>query len=170
MSGLLNSIGLDFQGLAILCIVLLIAVIALFVLLYLQKRQLRSLEERVAKLSRGSDGESLEDTLIRIFDDYTALNKTISRNSQDIDTLFLRMQTVIQKIGVIKYDAFNQMGGNLSSAIALLDENNDGFIMNTVQSVDGCYSYVKRVIDGRPDIDLGKEENQALEEAIHYGE
>ena len=170
MNYLLTSIGLRILNTGVVSIVLAATVILLFVFLILQSRRIKRLEYRVAKLSQGSDGESLENTLIRIFDDYTALNKTLERNSRDIDEIFARLQTVIQKVGVIKYDAFNQMGGNLSSAIALLDENDDGFIINTVQSVDGCYSYVKRVIGGKPDIDLGKEENQALTQALHYGE
>ncbi len=155
-------------GTGALMILLTVIIIILIIVMIMLSRKISSLEKRIGKLAAGSDGESLENALIRIFDDYNAFSRTLKQNEEDIDDIYARLRTVIQKIGVIKYDAFNQMGGNLSSAIALLDENNDGFIINTVQSVDGCYSYVKRVIDGKPDIDLGKEENQALEEALRY--
>ena len=164
--GSLFAAGSPLSG--VIMILLTIIVIILIVVTVMLSRKVSSLEKRVGKLSAGSDGESLENALIRIFDDYSAFSRTLKQNEEDIEDIYARLRTVIQKIGVIKYDAFNQMGGNLSSAIALLDENNDGFIINTVQSVDGCYSYVKRVIDGKPDIDLGKEENQALEEALRY--
>ena len=58
------------------------------------------------------------------------------------------------------------MGGNLSYAVALLDDHHDGMVMKTVQSVDGCYTYCKIITAGRPDVELGKEEKEALEKAL----
>jgi hypothetical protein len=69
-------------------------------------------------------------------------------------------------MGVIKYDAFNQMGGQLSFSLALLDENNNGFIINSVHSTEGCYSYTKEIKAGECDISLGDEEKKALEMAM----
>ena len=80
------------------------------------------------------------------------------------------MESTFQKLGIIKYDAFNQMGGKLSFCVALLDENNNGFIINSVHSTEGCYSYTKQIIKGHSDIDLGKEERQALEMAMQSEE
>ena len=60
------------------------------------------------------------------------------------------------------YDAFNQMGGQLSFCLALLDENNNGFIINSVHSTEGCYSYTKEIKGGECSISLGKEEEEAL--------
>ena len=71
-------------------------------------------------------------------------------------------------MGLIKYDAFSQMGGQLSFSLALLDENNNGFIINSVHSTDGCYSYTKEIKNGECAIALGKEEEEAL--AIAMGE
>ena len=72
------------------------------------------------------------------------------------------METAYQKMGLVKYDAFRQMGGQLSFSLALLNENNDGFIINSVHSTDGCYSYTKEVIAGEwsinPQMLLGREE------------
>jgi hypothetical protein len=104
-----------------------------------------------------------------MFEEHDELLKSQEDNRKDISRLYNRIRTMIQKVGVVKYDAFNQMGGNLSSSIALLDEDNNGFIINTVQSVDGCYSYVKEIRDGSPDIDLGKEEAEALGKAMNFG-
>ena len=58
------------------------------------------------------------------------------------------------------------MGGKLSFAIALLNEKNDGFIINSVHSSEGCYSYTKRVKDGDTQIALSNEEKVAVERAI----
>ena len=69
-------------------------------------------------------------------------------------------------MGIVKYDAFNQMGGKLSFSLALLDENNNGFILNSVHSTDGCYSYTKEIENGVCKISLGEEEEKALNIAM----
>ena len=78
------------------------------------------------------------------------------------------MESAYQKMGLVKYDAFQQMGGQLSFCLALLDENNNGFIINSVHSTEGCYSYTKEIRHGESDISLGKEEAEAM--AIAIGE
>ena len=65
---------------------------------------------------------------------------------------------------------FREMGGKLSFCLAMLNENNDGFILNSVHSSAGCYSYLKEVRGGRCEIDLGAEEQKSLEEALSIGE
>lgn len=146
--------------------ILLVLVIVLFVMLSKQSRRLEKLENRMARFMRGGQAKSLEDSIAQMFSEHDALLKKQNENRKDIQNIYDRMQSMIQKVGVVKYDAFSQMGGNLSSAIAILDENDNGFIMNTVQSVDGCYSYVKEVREGKPDMDIGKEEEEAMEKAM----
>ena len=58
------------------------------------------------------------------------------------------------------------MGGQLSFSLALLDENDNGFILNSVHSTEGCYSYTKEVKNGQCSISLGEEEKQALDMAM----
>ena len=71
-------------------------------------------------------------------------------------------------MGVVKYDAFKEMGGKLSFALALLNDYNDGFIINAMHSTrEGCYTYVKEIIKGECEVILAEEEKQALEEAIN---
>ena len=88
------------------------------------------------------------------------------KNRKDIRTLYKKMESAYQKLGIVKYDAFNQMGGKLSFCLALLDENNNGFVLNSVHSTDGCYSYTKTIKNGECRLDLGKEEQKALEKAL----
>ena len=78
------------------------------------------------------------------------------------------MKNTFQKVGLVKYDAFQEMGGKLSFSLALLNEINDGFIINAMHSREGCYTYIKEVIDGNSIIALGDEEKEALEMAINY--
>ncbi len=83
-------------------------------------------------------------------------------------TLTKNVKSSYQKFGMVRYNAFKGMGGNLSFAFAMLDLNNTGFILNSVHSREGCYLYIKDVKKGEADIMLGSEEKQALEQALGY--
>ncbi len=150
----------------IIVIVLILTVIVLMVFIILQGMKLRKLDDRLYNLSAGSDGESLEEMLVKILDNYEGINKQLESNTGDIRNIYRRLHGVIQKTGVVKYDAFSQMGGNLSSVIVLLDQDNNGIMLNTVQNVDGCYSYVKAVHNGKSDVAYTDEEQQAVDMAL----
>ncbi len=150
----------------ILVIVMLVILVVLIIFLILQGRKINRLEERLYRLTAGSDGESLEDLLVQNLDNYEQLGKTLEKNTGDIRDIYRRMHGVIQKVGLVKYDAFSQMGGNLSSVIALLDQDNNGVLLNTVQNVDGCYSYVKGVQNGHSDVAFTEEEQESMDMAM----
>ena len=92
------------------------------------------------------------------------------KHRKDINNLYKKHESAFQKMGLVKYDAFHQMGGQLSFSLALLDENNNGFIINSVHSTDGCYSYTKRITTGECKLALGKEEEEALSRAMEEKE
>ena len=66
----------------------------------------------------------------------------------------------------IKYDAFNQMGGKLSFALALLNEENDGVVLNSVHSPEWNFTYVKEILEGKSELELAVEEKQSLDRAL----
>jgi hypothetical protein len=86
-------------------------------------------------------------------------------NEKDIKKLFSNMKFTFQKVGLVKYDAFHEMGGKLSFSLALLNETNDGFVLNAVHSREGCYTYIKEIVDGNSIIVLAEEEQEALKMA-----
>ncbi len=67
---------------------------------------------------------------------------------------YKKMEGHYQKVGIVKYDAFHEMGGDLSFALTMLDENNTGWILNAMHSREGCYTYIKEVIKGESYIEL----------------
>ena len=85
-----------------------------------------------------------------------------------MDSIEKQLKAGYQKTGIVKYNAFKGMGGNLSFVIALLDDNNSGFILNSVHSREGCYLYMKDVVEGKTEVLLGSEEKEALEQALGY--
>ena len=158
--------GLDLGYLVIGMGVVILLLLIVLILLIVQIRKTGKLTKRLSKFTTGKDGKSLEEGIASLFEDVHFLKNQVDTNRKDIRTLFKNMESTYQKMGLVKYDAFNQMGGQLSFCLAMLDENNNGFILNSVHSTEGCYSYTKEIKKGECAIDLGKEEAEALNLAI----
>lgn len=166
MSEVFHSMGLDGLDIGYLFIGIFVIILILIILLAVQIRKISLLKRRLDKFVLGKDGKSLEKDIIGLYEDNKFLKISVDKNKKDIRTLYKNMEKTFQKIGIVKYDAFNQMGGKLSFSLALLDENNDGFILNSVHSTDGCYTYTKEIKDGLCNISLGEEEQKALSIAM----
>lgn len=162
----LNGLGLGNLDIGIVITVLAVLIIILLVISIVNICSIRKFTKKYYKFMQGKNAKSLENEIIGLFEDNKFMKSSIDRNKKDIRILYKNMESTFQKIGIIKYDAFNQMGGKLSFCLALLDENNNGFILNSVHSTEGCYSYTKQIIKGQSKIDLGKEEAEALKMAI----
>lgn len=164
-SAFLNQIGLgslDLGYFAAGVVVLALFVIILLILLIVQIRKANKLKRRLDKFLLRKEGTSLEDDIAELYEDNKFLKNNTEKNREDIRTLFKRMESAFQKMGLVRYDAFNQMGGQLSYSLVLLDENNNGFIINSVHSTEGCYSYSKEIRSGDNNITLSAEEEEAL--------
>lgn len=142
-------------GLAVFCLILLILVIV-------NMMQMNKLKKRYISFMSGKSAKSLEDTLIARLQQVDRLLSANAENERDIKKLFANMKFTFQKAGLVKYDAFDQMGGKLSFSLALLNESDDGFVLNAVHSREGCYTYVKEIVDGNSVIALAEEEQEAL--------
>ena len=75
------------------------------------------------------------------------------------------MKFSFNRFGLVKYDAFNEMGGKLSFSLAMLNDNEDGFVINAMHSREGCFTYIKEIIGGNSIIVLADEEQEALKMA-----
>ena len=141
-------------------------IVILIILMIINVVQMSKLKKRYAIFMKGKNAKSLEETLIYRLEQVDELIENNAANERNIDTIFKKMKFDFQKYGLVKYDAFQEMGGKLSFSLAMLNEKNDGFVLNAVHSRDGCYTYVKEIIDGHSIISLAEEEEQALEQAL----
>ena len=165
-SSIFKSMGLGNIDPAYLFIGMLALILILFILLIIQMVKTSKLTKRYNKFMLGKEAGSLEEEFVNLFQDINYLKDITDTNRKEIKNLYKKMRFTYQKLGVVKYDAFKQMGGMLSFSLALLNEDNDGFIINSVHSSDGCYSYTKVIQDGKCKLALGEEEQQALDMAM----
>ncbi|MDO5349382.1 MAG: DUF4446 family protein [Lachnospiraceae bacterium] len=166
-NSIINEWGVDpgfiILGLAIITLILFVAVIICLI-------RMSQLYRRYDIFMRGKDAETLEDLLIKQIEEINLLKIEDKANKDNIRSINRNIRASFQKFGVVRYNAFNGMGGNLSFAIAMLDYTNSGFVLNSVHSREGCYLYLKRVDMGQTEVLLGSEEREALEQALGYVE
>lgn len=146
-------------GLAVVAVLLAVA-------LGMQARRLAALTRRIEGLTRGSDGRSLE----------TALAATLQRTelmSREVDQLAARsavieadLRTALQRVGLVRFNPFEETGGNQSFALALMDAQGNGFIISSLHARAGTRIYGKVLAGGRAETALSAEEAEAVRMAL----
>ncbi|MCI7330715.1 MAG: DUF4446 family protein [Selenomonadaceae bacterium] len=127
---------------------------------------LNYLKKRYRKMMTGVDGANLERMLIGHIDEVKAVvakNQELEAENRRLDEW---LQTAITRIGVVRFRAFEDMGSDLSYAVALLDSHNNGVILSSIFGREDSRSYVKPIKDGQSTYTLTEEEQQALHEAM----
>ena len=163
---LLQKIGLGNIDITYLFLVMLILLLIFIIMTIVLLVKTNKLTKKYKRFMKGENAKSLENDIIEMFERQVEIEETLSKNSEDIKLLYKKFKKAFQKVSLTKYDAFNQMGGQLSYCLVMLDENNDGFIINSVHGADGCYSYTKEIRKGKSSIALSNEEQQTLIDAM----
>ena len=146
-------------------VLLIMQVVFIGIVINLQMKHKR-MQEKYQIFMRGKDGKSLEKGFLEQFKTVEKLERAVKQNTRDIDTIYKRMKTHYQKIGIVRYDAFQEMGGNLSFVLTMLDKNNNGWVFNAMHSREGCYTYIKEIVKGESYMELGEEERESLKKAM----
>ena len=146
-------------------VLLIMQVVFIGIVINLQMKN-KLMQAKYQIFMRGKDGKSLEKGFLEQFKTVEKLERAVKQNTRDIDTIYKRMKTHYQKIGIVRYDAFQEMGGNLSFVLTMLDENNNGWVFNAMHSREGCYTYIKEIVKGESYMELGEEERESLKKAM----
>ncbi len=149
----------------ILMLVLNLLMIAAFIFAYFNMIKLRkNYSQFMKKLGNGDDIEEiLKDFIVKV-DNIEQENEEIK---DFIYVLNERVNGCFQKTGMVRYNAFKDTGSNLSFALAILDKNNDGVVLNGIYSRDISNIYAKPVFNGKSEYKLSDEEVEAIIKAIN---
>jgi len=148
-----------------------VALLALVVAVWLAVRVRRMRQAQSTVL-----GESERDVIAhaadlerRLAEDAEALERAAASLELRIADTERRLETVISRSAVIRYDAYNEMTGRQSSSIALLDEAATGIVLSSILHREQARFYAKWVVGGESELDLSPEEREAIDEAMRGG-
>ena len=125
-----------------------------------------SMKKKYNEFMKGESGQSIEKLVKDNLDSIENIEKISTENAKAVKDIYNKLQYTFQKVGIIKYDAFHEMGGKLSFALCMLDRLNTGYIINVMHSNNGCFAYIKEIINGESYLELGAEEKKALDQAL----
>lgn len=156
------GIDLGYFCIGITCFVVLLLIL-FFILLIRQNGMIRKYRNFMKGDKDVKTMEELIESRLGEMEELKIKNEALVKKILEIEDILLG---TYQKMSIIKYDAFHEMGGNLSFVLVMLDRNNNGFLLNSVHSRDACYTYMKEVVKGSSRVELSEEEKRALQEAV----
>jgi hypothetical protein len=157
---------LDPQLVALLAVLSGVVALVALVLVVVLAFRLRTLRREQQRAVPGAAGEDLGGVLGRLDDELAVVRRdlvTVHTNTEHLREL---LRSTVSRVGLVRYDAFDDMGGALSFSAALLDERGDGVVVSAINGRTETRCYAKPVADGRSEHDLSREEEAAVETAI----
>ncbi len=143
-------------GLAIVVLLLLVVVLA---------RRQASLGQRLRGLTRGEDGGSLEAVLGAHLEKVDGVARGLADVTTRTATLERDGRHAFQRVGLVRYNPFEETGGNQSFALALLDADGNGWVLSSLHARSGTRIYAKTITAGRSEAALSTEETDAIRQA-----
>ena len=145
-----------------LCAVVLLLLVAVVVL----ARRTRRTDARLKGLTRGDGGGSLEAVLDAHLDKVYAVAHELDELAARMAVLEGAQRRAFQRVGLVRYNPFEETGGNQSFALALLDAAGDGWVLSSLHARSGTRVYAKAIKAGRADAALSDEETAAIQQAM----
>lgn len=124
------------------------------------------LKRTYSSFMKGKDGKNLEESMLEKFSQFEEVKEESERLKEELRNLEKKMKKHYQKVGIVRYNAFDGMEGNLSFALTVLDENDNGWLFDSMNTEKENHNYIKEIIKGESYIELTKEERESLERAI----
>ena len=134
-----------------------------------QGLKLSYMKKRYRKMMAGVDGVNIERMLMGHIDEVKKVvekSEQLDMENKRIDAL---LQTAVTRVGVVRFRAFEDMGSDLSYAVALLDSHNNGVVLSSIFGREDSRSYVKPITNGSSSYTMTQEEEQALHDAMAKG-
>ncbi len=145
------------------CLILQVVWLVLVVLLLARTR---ALNRRLQRLSAGATGASLERVLVDHLARVEQVDTRQNQMEERVSALEAQIPWCVQRVGLVRYDAFDDVGGQQSFSLALLDARQNGLVLTSVYSRSDVRVYAKAIRQGQPSHPLSEEEVQAIQNAL----
>lgn len=137
-----------------------------FVLMIVLFIQLRQLTKKYKAFTSLTDAVDIESVLIGNQDQIKSIQQHLNTQDQHIDAIYENLKLTFEKIGIVKYNAFDGMGGQMSAVVVLMNKNLDGVLFNAIHTREGSHVYTKAINNGKTEQALSKEEETAIKKAM----
>ena len=164
MENIINTIN-NYSTLII--IALLVITIVLIVITILLLNSVNKLERKYKKLMRGTNNKNLEELINSKLDEIDKSKISANEALEKYELLKNKMKDCVNKVAIMRYKAFEDVGSDLSFSIAILDDHNDGVMITNIYSRHDSTTYAKPIDKGISRYDLSEEESYVLKEAIN---
>lgn len=135
------------------------------IILCIQGAKVSKLKKKYEILSNNITGKNIEEIIHQYYEKIDNLDIRMNKMDLLVEEIQNKLLCSIQKVGVVQYNAFDDIGGGLSFSIALLDEKNTGFVLTSIYSRNNSAVYGKPIKNGKSSHTLSAEELQALDRA-----
>jgi hypothetical protein len=154
------------QSIGPIVVVLGVIVVVLAILVIVLLRRVASLDRRVSLITSGGDGKSLEDTLEAHIDKVYSVARDVDELESRTSALEKASLDAFSRVGLVRYNPFEDTGGNQSFALAMLDAHGDGYVISSLHTRTVTRVYGKAIAAGRSEAALSEEEADALRIAL----
>ena len=159
---------LDFLRTDVFLIIIFIINIVLFIMVIVSNLRIRKVKQNSKEFMRKlGNGRDISEDINRYMDRIVDLEQALSETNIHCRQLDKKVGNCVQKVGVVRYSAYKNSGNDLSFAVALLDEKNNGVVFNGLYSREMSNTYAKPIIAGKSSYTMTPEENQALLRAMN---
>jgi hypothetical protein len=138
----------------------------LLLLAIVQARRIGRLRRRLDGLTRGEDGRSIEAILDAHLDKVLEVSRQLDDVAARAAAVEAGGRAAFQRVGLVRYNPFEETGGNQSFALAMLDASGHGFVLSSLHARAGTRVYAKALADGRSEAPLSAEESEAVRRAM----
>lgn len=162
-----NVLNIITQYSTYITIGLILLVLIQFLLLIGAFKSLRKVEKKFKRIMRGVNNKNLEELINSYLDKVEDVKKGFEETSETNKILKDQVEKCTQKVSVIRYKAFEDVGSDLSFSVALLDGENNGVILTGIYGRDYSTTYAKPIDKGISRYDLSEEELHVLNSAMN---
>jgi len=128
-------------------------------------RRWKQFSQRWQQLMRGTEGQSLETILHENLRRLAHIDETLKTQGNHLQRLQSQTDGCLQQVGLIRFDAFDDVGGQQSFSLVLMDTKQDGIVLSGIHSRNDIRVYAKSLDKGQSGVDLSDEEKQAIRQA-----
>ena len=154
------------QFMPYIVLILGVVVVVLFIIVCILLKDMNKLEAKYRKFMKGTSKQTLEEMILEKVESIEENKKLSEKALDECARIQDEMNSCVQKVAIVRYKAFENVGSDLSFSIALLDNNNDGIILTGIYGRQESTTYAKPVDKGISRYELSQEELSVLNEAI----